>query len=152
VASGLHNCSVGQDDSFTIGRPEHDSRHTVHSLNPARPGPTRPDPTGHEQPFFFFLSFFLSFFLVVEQQAAVQHTATCRSITAGTIRASGGRDCGNPCKSQRSWRRGLNLDLPNMKATHITTFGQSPAAFSCFECAEPYLDATYPPASIPFNQ
>jgi hypothetical protein len=39
-----------------------------------------------------------------------------------------------------------------MNATQITaTLGQPPAAFSSFEFAEPYLDATYPPASISFN-
>jgi len=43
----------------------------------AKPDPTRPDPTDHEQPFF------LSFFLVVYQQARVQHTATWCEITGG---------------------------------------------------------------------
>jgi len=71
VASGLHNCSVGQGNSFTIGQPQHDSRHTGHSLNP-----TRPD---HEQ------SFFLSFFLVLYQQAAAQRT-TWRQTKVGLPR------------------------------------------------------------------
>ena len=71
VASGLHNCSVGQDNSFTIGQPQHDSRHTTHSLNPTRPG--------HEQPSFlpFFLSVFLSFlwFISRRQHNALRHGA-----------------------------------------------------------------------------
>jgi hypothetical protein len=68
VAVDLHNFPVGQDNSFTIGRPEHDSRHTAHSLNPTRPDPVKND---------------LSFCLVVYQQAGVQRTVTWRESTVG---------------------------------------------------------------------